>query len=61
MRTPLWTTKGPTGIVHWSSTGLHLTRREAIAAFRSKDLTSWPTFRKMGYRAIQVRVTEVKP
>lgn len=59
----VWTTAGPTGLLHWSSTGLHLTKREAIRKFmariRRKTPLSWPRLRRLGYRAVQVTLREL--
>ena len=60
--TGLWTTIGPFGTIHWSSTGLHLNMRQAIAklvARLKRCGATWPKLKRMGYRVIRVNLTEV--
>lgn len=56
---PLWTTKGPTGLLHWSSTGLHISKREAIAHLSRRVKTPWRKLYAEGYRVVPVVLTEV--
>ena len=58
---PLWTTKGPTGLLHWSGVGLHLSKRAAIARLTKRIGGTWRQASRLGYRAVQVRLTEIAP
>jgi hypothetical protein len=60
----LWSVKNRAGMIYWSSVGFSISRRGAIALFMngiSNKRAIWKQYYRRGYRAVQVRLTEIAP
>lgn len=53
-----WAIKGPDGDIKlYTISGL---KAEAVETFVSMGVDTWPNWRKLGYRAVRVRIEEIE-